>query len=284
MKRSLRSLILVCAGSLAFVAGASAQQSTTRQMSGVPCSATASFAVDASAHAISYGGGVSCAGGAGQKTLNVVPQVFNIVGGQPLWFNISLIGLYQGPTPINPLRLSGSAIAVPTHVYRVLVYGGVELPDGRSASTTVCAGNCVGSPTLSIASSHTYAPQVPTTVQMQGIPCSVTQNGPVFTLVNNTYVNNYGGGTSCAGGAGERSLRICAQVSNRSGGKTTWFTITGSCLSQGPTTVHPLRLNTARTAYLGHGYRIMASATSRYPGSNGPVTRSVTAFSREWAP
>jgi hypothetical protein len=269
------------------LASTSAPQSpVTQQMAGVPCSATANFTLSASAGTMSYGGGVSCAGGVGQKTINVVPQVFNVVNGKPLWFNISLVGLYQGPTPLNPLRVSGSTSYVPSHTYRLLVYGGVTLPDGRRSSVTACSG-CAGSTTtLSIRSSYTYFAQPPTMTPLPGIPCSVNQNGLLFTLVNGSYVMNYGGFAICGGArpVATGSLTLCAQVVNRSGGRDTWFTITGSCLSKGPTATTNLFLSTARSAYLGHGYRIMASTTIRYPTSTGTVTRSGTVYSAEAAP
>src|SRR5205085_4860177 len=86
--------------------------------------------------------------------------------------------------------------------------------------------------------------------------CSVTEVGPVFEIVNLTYVNTYTGSASCSGTdhIAQRSLTICAQVSNTTSGKTVWYTIDGSCLSQKLTTARPLYLTTGRTAYLGHGH------------------------------
>ena len=232
---------------------------------------------------MTYGGGVSCAGGVGAKTIDVVPQVHNVVNGKPLWFNISLAGLYQGPTPINPLRLTGTTTYVPGHTYRLLVYGRVTMPAGRSSSATVCSA-CTGSPQLSIGASSTYHAQPPTTTAVNGVPCSVGQNGLIFTLVNGSYVMNYGASSDCATGAGERTLTICAQVVNRIDGKDVWFTISGSCLSRGPVPANPLTASTARTAHLGHGYRIMASTAVQYPGQHGTLTRSATVYSAGAAP
>ena len=290
MKTSARSLALALAMSLLILAGGSAdalaaRPSTTKQLPGVPCSVTASFTQGNGDRTMSYAGGVSCAGGIGQKTIDVVPQVFNNVNGRPLWFSIGAAGLYQGPTPSNPLRLSAVRAAVAGHVYRLLVYAHVALPDGRSSSATVCPA-CTGSPTLSIGPSQTYAAQPPTSTQMHGIPCSLGQHGLTFTLVNNTYVISYGGYAWCAGSEplARRSLTICAQVANRINGKAAWFTITGSCLSQASTRLNPLALNTARAAYLGHGYRVKASATIQYPGSHGTTTTSATLYSARAAP
>jgi hypothetical protein len=230
-----------------------------------------------------YGGGVSCAGGVGAKTIDVIPQVYNVVNGKPLWFNVSLVGLYQGPTPINPMRLRGTTTYVASHTYRLLVYGRVTMPDGRSSSATVCSA-CTGSPQLSIAASSTYHAQPPTAKAVNGIPCSVGQSGLVFTLVNGSYVVNYGAFTGCDTDAGKRALTVCSQVVNRIDGKDVWFTINGSCLAQEPASANPLSLHTARTAYLGHGYRIMASTTVQYPSRHGTVARSATVYSAGAAP
>ena len=289
----VRSLALACVGALVFAEAASAstsapQTSITKQIHGVPCSVTAhnSFTTVNGRYTMSYGGGVSCAGGIGKKTIDVVPQVFNKVNGKLLWFDISLIGRYQGPTPVNPLRVSASTPVAATHRYRLLVYGQVTLANGKTFSATVCS-TCVSSPTLTIRGVHTFAPETPTTVQLRGIPCAVTESGPVFTIVNASYVMSYSGYSDCAGLANtgqQQSLTICAQVGNRTNGKDVWFTIAGSCLSEGPTPTNALGVVTARTAYLGHGYRVKATATIRYPTASGTVRRSATAYGGGAAP
>ena len=108
----------------------------------------------------------------------------------------------------------------------------------------------------------------------------------MFTLVNGSYVIDYGGYSACgaAGNPGKRSLTICVQVVNRSGGKDVWFTVSGSCLSARPTTASPVQLSTGRTAYLGHGYRITASATVQYPSAHGTITKSATVYSASAGP
>jgi len=240
---------------------------------------------------MSYGGGVSCAGGVGQKTVNVVPEVRKLVNGHEHWYVIGGIGLYQGPTPANPLRVTGRTTSVAGHVYRLLVYGGVALPDGRTSSMTVCSGctAAMPAPTLRIAGYGRNEPFPPRTAPITGIPglsCSVTEIGSIFKIVNLTYVNDYAGSTSCTGAknVGQRSLTICAQVSNRTNGKTVWYTITGSCLSQKLTAANPVSLTTGRTAYLGHGYRIKASATISYSTSRGTITGSATVYGAQAAP
>ncbi|MGZ4179083.1 MAG: hypothetical protein ACXVUL_00120 [Solirubrobacteraceae bacterium] len=291
MNRVMTAAVLACVGSLSLAGTAAANASpprspVTKQLAGLPCSVTASFSVNSTSAKMTYGGGVSCAGGVGQKTLDVVPQVFNVVHGKPLWFNISLAGRYQGPTPINPLRLTDGSAYVSSHTYRVLAYGRVTLPDGRSAATTACSGECTGAPTLSIGSSYRYDAQPVTTAEIPDVPCSVGQGGLVFTLVNGSYVTNYSGFSVCGGpgSPGKRSLTICVQVANRINGKAVWFTVSGSCLSTGLIPTNPAQLGTARTGYLGHGYRVMASTTIQYPTSHGTLTRSRTVYSAAAAP
>jgi len=289
MKMSIRSIALACVASLIFAAGASASTpvpriSTTKQMTRIPCSVTATFALNSVAGTMSYGGGVSCAGGAGEKVIDVVPQVFSVVNGWPLWFNLSLSGLYQGPTPANPLRLSGSRSAVASHVYRILVYGRVTMPDGRSSAATVCA-NCADFGNLTTRSSYTDAPQGPTIAPMQGVPgCTITASGPVFTLVNGSYVVTYGGYVSCNDGVKRMSVTTSLQTPNQIRGRTIWFTIKGSSVSLGTPSARFIELSTAHTAYLGHGYRTVVFATCKYPGVHGMITGAGTAYSPGWAP
>ena len=270
------------------------QPVTTAQLPRVECSVTAyGLAFSTSGPpSMSYGGGVSCAGGVGEKTVNVVPEVRRVVDGHEHWSVIGGVGLYQGPTPGNPLRVSGSTSFVRGHVYRLLVYGGITVADGKASATTVCSG-CAGSaeppPALRIGGHGRNEPFPPRTVPIKGIPglsCSVTEVGPVFKLVNLTYVNTYAGSTSCSGtnNIAQRSLTICAQVSNRTSDKTAWYTIDGSCLTQKLTTPRPLYLTTGRTAYLGHGYRIKASATVKYTTTGETITKSATVYGAQAAP
>jgi hypothetical protein len=265
------------------------QPSTTKQLPGVPCSVTA-YGQELTARAsMTFGGGISCADGVGQKILNVVPQVSKLSHGRRVWFDVSLAGLYQGPTPANPLRLTGNGSFVHGHVYRLLVYGHVRMPDGRQASTTVCSGCAAAAtppPSLSIVGHDPYAPQSPVTVPFKGSPCVVTETGPEFTVVNGSYVNSYGGRTTCPSTVrgGQVRLTLCAEVTNRVNGKDVWFTISGSCLSASGSASAGTQLYTARTAYLGHGYRIKASATITVPSAGGPKRQVATAYSSEWAP
>ena len=297
MRAFIRSLTLACAGSCLLAAGASATSSaiktstSTTPLPGVPCSVTSHLAVDYGLGSMTYRGGVSCGGAAGQKTLAVVPQVFRIVNGHRLWFNLSLVGRYQGPAPINPLRLSASTRAVQGHIYRLLVYGRVTLANGHASSLTACAG-CAGAPessspsTLSIRP-HGNNPVAPdSTKQMQGTPCFVYQGGLDFTAVNGTYVVNYNGYAACRGPqlVARPSLRLCVQVAGRVNGKNTWFTINGSCVSAESAASDTVVLSTARTAFIGHGYRIMASALVHYPTARGTITSSATAYSGTGGP
>jgi hypothetical protein len=254
-------------------ATAQAATASTAQLPGAPCSVTAQFS--APGQTMTYQGGTSCAGGVGAKTLDVVPQVLNRIHGKDLWFNISLAGLYQGPVPGNPLRLSGTRTAVAGHSYRVLVVARVVLADGRVGAATACAGaDCRRFPVLSLQPSFTFRARPSSEALIRNVPCILGQNGLTFNLVNGSYVLDYGGYSLCTREAkvDRRELTVCAQVANRTSGKTAWFTITGSCTSQTATTTAPLTVHTARTAYLGHGYRIKAVVKVKAPGAVPPTT------------
>jgi hypothetical protein len=300
MKRYLFMCVLGGLGSLALAGVASAssslpQPSTTRQLPGVPCSVTAygiAFAGQGTNVSMNYAGGLSCSGGVGQKTIDVVPEVFNVVNGHKLWFSIGAAGLYQGPTPANPLRVSGSTSAVTSHIYRLVVFARVTMPNGHAASTMVCSGCSTYAfgppPTLTISQHDIYMPDQPKSLAMKGLPkgvsCQVSEYGLVFSIVNNSYVMSYDGDTSCTGTTGQRSMKICTQTSNRSSGRLVWYTISGSCLTQKLTSANPVYLQTARTAYLGHGYRIMATGTAKVPQGSGTVTTTTTVYGNEVAP
>jgi hypothetical protein len=229
---------------------------------------------------MSYGGSVQCRRGLGEKTIDVVPQVSRVISGRRHWFDITLAGRYQGPTPVDPLQVSDHRSYSPSHTYRLLVYGSVRAANGHSSTVTVCSG-CTGSvPTLGVSPSNTFHAGPATTARVPGTTCTLTQNGLVFTLVNGSYVVNYGARTACGGVAPRRTVTACVQVVNRIQGRNVWFTDLGSCLSTGPTTTDPAQVHTARTAYLGHGYRIMAKTTV----TEGTVTRSATVYSAAAGP
>lgn len=290
-----RSLVLACAGWCLLAAGASAGTAlgasrTTRPMAGVPCSVTAVLDVDYAAGSMSYRGGASCARGVGIKTLDVVPQVFRAGPHLRRWRSISLVGRYQGPTATNPLRLAAQTRAVVGHIYRLLVYAEVVVA-GRQGALTVCAG-CARAPasssssTLSIRPSYRYPAEPPTTARVPRTPCLVSQDGLDFTLVNSTYVVNYGGYTACpiSRAAGKRTLTVCLQTAGRINGRTAWFTVSRSCVSSGPAAGRDVSVSTARTAFLGHAYRIRATATVRHPTASGPIMSSATTDSAAAGP
>jgi len=240
----------------------------TVQIPGVPCSVTAQQAL-VTVNGTStqrYGGGTSCAKAVGHRTLDVVSQVYN--GTFNMWFSISLTALYQGPTPANPLRLSGSRTAVSTHTYRVLAYTQIALND-KIYGATACAGMCSGNPQLTMHESDIYVPFPATSTTIPGTACNVTAFGPNFALINNSYVLSYNAYVGCKSmnGVQARRLEIGAQVAN-GWPKTVYYTITGSILtgsstaSSGPA----LELYTGRTAYLGHGYRIFAMGSVTISG------------------
>ncbi len=280
MKR-VCSFALACVGSLVLASGASAQPSTlhkrTVQIPGTQCSVTAtkSFTTVNGVYWLNYGGGISCARNVGQKTLDVVPQVFNRVAGKPLWFNIGGAGLFQGPAPANPLRLTAARPAVATHQYRLLVYGRGVLPGGKTASVTVCPDCQAAPPTLSISPPHGFVYTWPAVaVRMPGLPCSVMVVQTRFPYINGTPVMQYGGEMTCTTNLqGNKRLEIKAQVGGQ-GPKATYYTINGSTLSATGTASF-LTLGTGRTVYIGHPYRVMAVGTIK----SGGRTVTATAYS-----
>jgi hypothetical protein len=130
----------------------------------------------------------------------------------------------------------------------------------------------------------------PVTVQAHNYPCSVTAYGPTFNHNATGWNQNYGGGTGCAGGVGQKTLTIYDQVLGQDG--HTWFTITGSTFTAGPINGNPLRMIRNRPAYLGHGYRSVVFAKLVVPNGHAGCsltntcsqTITITAISRPLAP
>jgi hypothetical protein len=255
-------------------------QAVSAHLPGLPCSVSATLHPNRARKTMSYGGGVHCTRGIGEKTVDVVPQVSNVIAGKQHWFNVELAGRYQGPAPIDPLEVSDHRPYVPSHSYRLLVYGRVTAPNGHSSSVTVCSGCSGRFAALAVTPSGTFHAGPATAARVPGTSCSLSQDGVTFTLVNGSYVVNYGAHTDCPGVAAKRTVTACVQVVNRIQGRNVWFTDLGSCLSTGPTRTDPTEVRTARTAYLGHGYRIMAKTTV----TQGTVARSATVYSGAAAP
>jgi hypothetical protein len=112
----------------------------------------------------------------------------------------------------------------------------------------------------------------PLTVHAPHYPCSVTAYGPTFNHSHSSWNQNYGGGTSCSGGVGEKTLTIYDQVLGQNG--HTWHTITGSAFTAGPKQSNPVRMKRTRAATLGHTYRAVAIAKFVVP--NGHAGCSIT--------
>src|SRR5690242_8703304 len=106
----------------------------------------------------------------------------------------------------------------------------------------------------------------PLTFHAHNFPCSLTVNGPTFNFNSFGWNQAYGGGTSCAGGVGRKTLTVSAQVLGQDG--HTWFTIRGSTVTSGPTNGNPLRIKRVRAASLGHSYRAVASAKPVVPNGH----------------
>lgn len=112
----------------------------------------------------------------------------------------------------------------------------------------------------------------PMTVHARGYPCSVSAYGPTSHSSPRGWRMDYGGGMSCQGGVGTRTLTAAAQVLGQDG--HTWYTIIGSTVTYGPRTTNPLRIIHRRVAYLGHAYRTVATARLVVP--NGHAGCSLT--------
>ena len=85
-------------------------------------------------------------------------------------------------------------------------------------------------------------------------------------------------------------LTVHAQVLGQDG--RTWYTISGSRFTAGPTRGSPLRTISNRAAYLGHAYRTVATAKLVVPNGHAGCsisntcsqTITITATSRGLAP
>ena len=130
----------------------------------------------------------------------------------------------------------------------------------------------------------------PVTVQAPGYPCSVTAYGPTFHSRASGWTQDYGAGTSCAHGVGVKSVTVSDQVLGADG--RTWYTITGSAFTAGPTSGNPLHARRNRPAYLGHVYRTVATAKLVVPNGHAGCsinntcsqTIVITSASRSLAP
>lgn len=130
----------------------------------------------------------------------------------------------------------------------------------------------------------------PLTVHADGYPCSVTAYGPTFRSRSHRWTQHYGGGTSCAGGVGVKTLTIYDQVMGHD--NRTWYTISGSTFTAGPTSVNPVHMIRYRRAYLGHAYRAVAIAKLVVPNGHAGCsltntcsqTIAISATSRPLAP
>jgi hypothetical protein len=130
----------------------------------------------------------------------------------------------------------------------------------------------------------------PVTAQVHGFPCSVTAYGPTFNHTGTRWHQNFGGGTSCAGGIGRATLTTSDQTLGHDG--RTWFTISGSRFTTEPITGRTVRMIHNRPAYLGHAYRTVASATLVVPNGHAGCSLSntcsqtitITVVSRALAP
>ena len=125
------------------------------------------------------------------------------------------------------------------------------------------------------AAAMAYWPQ-PTVTKQLGNKCSVTAAGIVRVLTEpNHFSLTYGGGTSCAGGTGNKSLVAELQIQVNTGTHVMWYPI--RTVQRFNYRGNPLRLvssdDIADACECSHDYRISATATDT---DNG-VTKMGTA-------
>lgn len=130
----------------------------------------------------------------------------------------------------------------------------------------------------------------PVTMQANGYPCSLTAYGTTFHSHHTGWTQDYGGGVSCTRGVGVKTMTISDQVQGNRG--RTWYTISGSKFTTGPAKGNPLRMIRSRPAFLGHAYRVLATAKLVVPNGHAGCsltntcdqTLTITATSRTLAP
>jgi hypothetical protein len=103
----------------------------------------------------------------------------------------------------------------------------------------------------------------PLTAQANGYPCSLTAYGPTFHSHHSGWTQDYGAGASCARGVGVKTTTISDQVLGNHG--RTWYTISGSTFTSGPTGSNPVRTRQNRAAFLGRAYRGPRQGKARGP-------------------
>jgi hypothetical protein len=108
------------------------------------------------------------------------------------------------------------------------------------------------------------------TVQMPRVSvlqCSVTEFGPRFFFGFKGHIDlSYGAGTSCKGGEGgnaaKKFLKTWVQVAGSGANRGRYFDVAGSTRAA-VATANPVRISSAREAFLGHAYRIATEATAQ---------------------
>jgi hypothetical protein len=125
--------------------------------------------------------------------------------------------------------------------------------------------------TIAMAGSAEAQPVSPSrTVQMPRVSvlqCSVTAFGPRFAFGFRGHIDlSYGAGTSCRGGEGGNAagkfLKVWVQVAGSGANRGRYFDVAGTTRTSF-STANPVRLSSAREAFLGHAYRIAAEATAQ---------------------
>src|ERR1035441_6571559 len=170
--------------------------------------------------------------------------------------NRTLLCIHRDPVQLGLLEEKGYQLISATNAP-----DGLRLFMSRPVDAVAGAPKSSSPSTLSIRPQGNNPAEPETTKQLPGTPCFVYQGGLDFTGVNGTYVVNYNGYAACRGQQipAHPRLTLCVQVSGRVNGKNAWFTINGSCMSAASATSDTVVLSTARTAFIGHGYRLLRS-------------------------
>jgi hypothetical protein len=120
-------------------------------------------------------------------------------------------------------------------------------------------------------SSVASLPQPQSTGQIRGVQCSVTTFGPQFNLPALGDGNaGWGGGTSCAGAVGTKTLNVVLQILGPD--HKTWFQKGGQNFTDANAQRNPVRIVTLVAVSPGHAFRVVATAKDTWHGITNAAT------------
>jgi len=128
---------------------------------------------------------------------------------------------------------------------------------------TLVATVVVALPVAALASASLPVPQ--STGHIPGIQCSVSTFGPQFVSTGQGSYNAWwGGGTSCAGAVGTRSLNVVLQILGSD--QKTWYQKGGQNFTVNQAHRNPLQIITLVGVKPGHAFRVVAAAKDTWHG------------------